>query len=74
MVRKDLWEELFVGPMNKKQMMMMEMANGAKEVMEGCTEFLEIKVDGMKTWAYAYVTPMHRSDFSWGDHGRRVYC
>jgi len=46
-----------VGPMNKKRMMMMEMVNRAKEAMEGCAEFLEIKIDGMKTWAYAYITP-----------------
>jgi len=56
-VRKDLWEELSMGPMNKKWMMMIETANGAKEAMERCTEFLEIKVDGIKTWAHAYVTP-----------------
>jgi len=56
-VRKDLWEELSMGLINKKWMMMMEMVNRAKEAMEGCAEFLEIKVDGMKTWAHAYIAP-----------------
>jgi len=56
-VRKNLWEELSMGLINKKWMMMMEMANRAKEAMEGCTEFLEIKVDGMKTWDHAYIAP-----------------
>ena len=37
--------------------MMMQTANGGTEMMEGCTEYLQLVVDGLKTWAHAYVVP-----------------
>ncbi|GLB41626.1 hypothetical protein LshimejAT787_1002260 [Lyophyllum shimeji] len=55
-VRRDLWEELGL-KVNRAQLMTMETANGGRETMDGCAEFLEIEVEGMKTWAHAYVVP-----------------
>lgn len=55
-VRKDLWEELGFA-VNKARLMLMQSANGLKEVMEGCAEFLELEVGGVKTWVHAFIVP-----------------
>ncbi|KAG5647322.1 hypothetical protein H0H81_007762, partial [Sphagnurus paluster] len=55
-VRRDLWEELGL-EVNVERLMVMETANGGKEKMGGCSEFMEIVVDGMTTWGHAYVVP-----------------
>ncbi|KAF5329970.1 hypothetical protein D9611_010409 [Ephemerocybe angulata] len=40
---------------NEKIELSMEAANGAVEKMGGCVEWLEIEVEGMKTWVHAFV-------------------
>jgi hypothetical protein len=37
--------------------MRMQMANGGSQEIAGCVEMLEIEVEGIKTWAHAYVVP-----------------
>ena len=51
-----MWEELGF-EVNKARLMLMQSANGLKEAMEGCAEFLELEVGGMKTWAHALIVP-----------------
>ena len=41
--------------MNRK--MRMEAANGLTSELPGCAEMLEIDVDGLKTWAHAFIVP-----------------
>lgn len=53
-VREDLCEELGV-EINQKRKMTMQTANGGKEEMLGCVEYLELEVGGVKTYAHAYV-------------------
>ncbi|KAF8805848.1 hypothetical protein BYT27DRAFT_7103566, partial [Phlegmacium glaucopus] len=55
-VRKDLWEELGFD-VNKERLMMMQAANGSRERMEGCAEFLEVTVGDVRTWVHAFVVP-----------------
>ena len=40
---------------NKKRRMTMQTANGGKEEMQGCMEYLELEVGGVKTYAHAFV-------------------
>ena len=42
-------------PISNHINMMMQMANGSLQPMQGCVEMLEFDVDGMNTWAHAYV-------------------
>ncbi|OAX31428.1 hypothetical protein K503DRAFT_673463, partial [Rhizopogon vinicolor AM-OR11-026] len=42
---------------NKAIHMRMQTANGGSQEMSGCLEMLKINVDGIKTWAHAYVVP-----------------
>ena len=44
--------------MNKKRRMTMQTANGGKEEMQGCVEYLELEVGGVKTYAYAFVVQL----------------
>ena len=53
-VREDLCKELGL-EVNKKRRMTMQMANGGKEEMQGCVEYLELEVGGVKTYAHAFV-------------------
>jgi len=53
-VREDLCKELGL-EVNKKRRMTMQMANGGKEEMQGCMEYLELEVGGVKTYAHAFV-------------------
>ncbi|KAF8889393.1 hypothetical protein BD779DRAFT_1469895 [Infundibulicybe gibba] len=55
-IRKDLRDELKLKT-NGQVSMTMETANGGSEQMGGCVEWMEIKVDGLTTWAHAYVVP-----------------
>ncbi|KAJ3991112.1 hypothetical protein F5050DRAFT_1581968, partial [Lentinula boryana] len=55
-VRKDLWEEIGF-EVNPTIKILMQTANGGKEAMEGCAEFLELVVEGLQTWAHAFVVP-----------------
>ncbi|KAF8802583.1 hypothetical protein BYT27DRAFT_7060660, partial [Phlegmacium glaucopus] len=53
-MRRDLCEELGA-VVNKNRRMTMQVANNVKEGLEGCVEFLEIDVGGVKTYAHAFV-------------------
>ncbi|CAA7265260.1 unnamed protein product [Cyclocybe aegerita] len=55
-MRRDLWEETR-HKVNMRRNMMMETANGDLEKMEGCAEFIEVEVNGLKTWVHAFVVP-----------------
>src|SRR5258705_5331506 len=55
-IRKDLWEKVGHGA-NAEKKMLMQAANGSTQMMDGCAEFLELEIGGMKTWAHAYVVP-----------------
>ena len=48
-IRGDLCDELGV-KVNMKRKMMMQTANGGKEEMQGCVEYLELEVGGVKTY------------------------
>ena len=53
-VREDLCKELGL-EVNKKRRMTMQTANGGKKEMQGCVEYLELEVGGVKTYAHAFV-------------------
>ena len=53
-IREDVWKQT-QAPINKDIRMRMQTANGSSQDMSGCLEMLEIDVDGIKTWAHAYV-------------------
>jgi len=53
-VQEDLCKELGL-EVNKKRRMTMQTANGGKEEMQGCVEYLELEVGGVKTYAHAFV-------------------
>jgi len=53
-VREDLCKELGL-KVNKKRRMTMQTANGRKKEMQGCMEYLELEVGGVKTYAHAFV-------------------
>ncbi|XP_006455814.1 hypothetical protein AGABI2DRAFT_76941, partial [Agaricus bisporus var. bisporus H97] len=55
-LREDLRQELGA-ELNKERRMMMQTANGEKEAMLGCVEYLELEVGGVKTYAHAFVVP-----------------
>ncbi|KAG2047091.1 hypothetical protein BDR06DRAFT_850063, partial [Suillus hirtellus] len=42
---------------NKEVHMRMQTANGGSQEMARCVEMLEIEVEGVRTWAHAYVVP-----------------
>ncbi|KAG2071723.1 hypothetical protein BDR04DRAFT_962074, partial [Suillus decipiens] len=53
---KDIWEKTKAS-INTNICMRMQTANGGSQDMAGCLEMLEIEVDGIKSWAHAYVIP-----------------
>ena len=53
-IRGDLCDELGV-KVNMKRKMMMQTANGGKEEMQGCVEYLELEVEGVKTYTHTFV-------------------
>ncbi|KXN82283.1 hypothetical protein AN958_02763 [Leucoagaricus sp. SymC.cos] len=53
-VQEDLCEELGL-EINQGQKMTMQTANGGKEEMQGCVEFLELEVGGVKTYTHMFV-------------------
>jgi hypothetical protein len=55
-IREDIWKKIQV-PINTKARMCMQTANGGSQEMAGCVEMLEIDVEGIKSWAHAYVVP-----------------
>src|ERR1700678_4616043 len=55
-MREDLWKEEKV-PVNTSRKMRMEAANGSMSELPGCAKMLEIDVDGLKTWAHAFIVP-----------------
>ncbi|GBE78906.1 Retrovirus-related Pol polyprotein from transposon 412 [Sparassis crispa] len=55
-IQQDLCEELGLH-INETMRMNMETANRGKEPLPGCVEMLEINVEGIRTWAHAYVVP-----------------
>ena len=57
LIREDLWEEVRAS-VNVKKRMMMEAANGSTSELLGCVEMLEIDVEGLKTWAHAFIVPL----------------
>ena len=44
--------------MNAKKKMMMEAANGSTSELPDCVEMLEMDVEGLKTWAHAFIVPL----------------
>ncbi|KAF6743207.1 hypothetical protein DFP72DRAFT_785030, partial [Ephemerocybe angulata] len=40
---------------NGERRLVMEAANGSRETMKGCVEWLEVGVGGLQTWAHAFV-------------------
>ena len=54
LIREDLWKEVGAS-VNVKRKMMMEAANGSTSELPGCVEMLEINVEGLKTWAHAFI-------------------
>jgi hypothetical protein len=55
-IREDIWRKT-EAPINQEACMKMKMANRTSQEMAGCIEMLEIDVEGIKTWAHAYVVP-----------------
>jgi len=53
-VQKDLCDELGL-KVNRKQRLTMQTANGGKEEIQDCVEYLELKVGEVKTYAHAFV-------------------
>ena len=53
-LREDLWKEVGAS-VNVKRKMMMEAVNGSTSELPGCVEMLEIDVEGLKTWAHAFI-------------------
>ena len=53
-VREDLCKELGL-EVSKKRRMTMQTANGEKEEMQGCVEYLKLEIGGVKTYAHAFV-------------------
>jgi len=53
-VQEDLCKELGL-EVNKKRRITMQTADGGKEEMQGCVEYLELEVGGVKTYAHAFV-------------------
>ncbi|KAG0695664.1 hypothetical protein DFH29DRAFT_1005244 [Suillus ampliporus] len=55
-IREDVWRKMHA-PINQNVRMQMQTANRGSQEMAGCIEMLEIDVEGIKTWAHAYVVP-----------------
>lgn len=53
-IREDLCKELGL-EVNRERKMIMQTANGGKEEMLGCIEYLELEVGGVMTYAHAFV-------------------
>jgi len=53
---EDIWKAS-QAKINSNVKMCMQIANGGIQHMPGCLEMLEIVVDGLKTWAHAFVIP-----------------
>ena len=53
-VREDLCDELRL-EVNRKRRITMQTVNGGKEELQGCMEYLELEVGGVKTYAHAFV-------------------
>ena len=53
-VREDLCDELGL-EVNRKRRMTMQTANGGKEELQGCVEYLELEVGGVKTYTHIFV-------------------
>ncbi|KAG2051662.1 hypothetical protein BDR06DRAFT_1060488, partial [Suillus hirtellus] len=53
-IREDIWRKTNA-PWNQGICMRMQTANGGAQEMGGCVKMLEIDVEGIKTWAHAYV-------------------
>jgi len=56
-VREDLCKKLGL-EVNKKRKMTIQTANERKEEMQGCVEYLELEVGGVKTYAHAFVVQL----------------
>ncbi|KAG1843079.1 ribonuclease H-like domain-containing protein [Suillus tomentosus] len=54
--------------------MRMQTANGGAQEMGGCVEMLEIDVEGIKTWAHAYVVPNAPYRLLLGRPWQRLVC
>ena len=53
---EDIWKAS-QAKINSQVRMHMQTANGGIQEMPGCIEMLEVDVEGMKTWAHAFVIP-----------------
>ncbi|TEB20716.1 hypothetical protein FA13DRAFT_1592169, partial [Coprinellus micaceus] len=53
-LREDKCRELKLD-VNGARVLTMEAANGSKNDLEGCAEWVEIEISGVKTWAHAYI-------------------
>ena len=55
-IREDAWRK--TNALRNEQIhMRMQTANGSSQDMGGCVKMLDIDVEGIKTWAHAYVVP-----------------
>ena len=55
-IREDIWKAS-QAKINSNVKMHMQTANGGIQHMPSCLEMLEIVIDGLKTWAHAFVIP-----------------
>ena len=53
-VREDLCDELGL-EVNRKKRIMMQTANSEKKELQGYVEYLELEVEGVRTYAHAFV-------------------
>ncbi|KAG2066410.1 hypothetical protein BDR04DRAFT_990660, partial [Suillus decipiens] len=53
-IQEDVWKKTRA-PINKNICMRMQTANRGSQDMSGCLEMLKIDINGIKTWAHAYV-------------------
>jgi hypothetical protein len=72
-IRKDIWEKT-KAPINREIRMRMQTANRGLQEMAGCVEMLEIDVEGIKTWAHAYVVPDAPYHLLLGRPWQRLVC
>ncbi len=72
-IRADLAKELGVD-VNQHHTMLMGTANDSKEALPGCAEYLEITVDGLPTFAHAFIVPSAPYQLLLGHLWQRVVC
>ena len=56
-IQEDLCDELWL-EVNRKSRMTMQTTNRGKKELQGCVEYLKLKVGGVKTYAHAFVVQL----------------